>query len=105
MEEDSDDERREAAIASTPPLQPNFNPSGITQAQLTKFQVLPNPNLVLYFLEFRLLCSCQMKKLKDSLLCVYIRTYLINMCGICLMSELNLFSRLTFISSYNSLGT
>ncbi|KAI8541882.1 hypothetical protein RHMOL_Rhmol08G0095400 [Rhododendron molle] len=40
MEEDSDDERREAAIASTPPLQPNFNPSGITHAQLTKFQEL-----------------------------------------------------------------
>ncbi|KAF7131983.1 hypothetical protein RHSIM_Rhsim09G0050100 [Rhododendron simsii] len=40
MEEDSDDERREAAIASTPPLQPNFNPSGITHAQHTKFQEL-----------------------------------------------------------------
>lgn len=71
MEEDSDDERREAAIASTSPLQPNFNPSGITHAQLTKFQVLTNPNLVLYFLEFRFMCSCQMKKLKDSLLCIY----------------------------------
>ncbi|XP_058180465.1 uncharacterized protein LOC131298970 [Rhododendron vialii] len=45
MEEDSDDERREAAIASTPPLQPNFNPSGITHAQLTKFLELHKKRL------------------------------------------------------------
>lgn len=38
--EEGDDERREAAIASTPLLQPNFKPSGISQAQLTKFQEL-----------------------------------------------------------------
>lgn len=37
---DKEDERKEAAIASTPALQPNFNPKGITQNQLSKFQVL-----------------------------------------------------------------
>ncbi|XP_059643303.1 uncharacterized protein LOC132285150 isoform X2 [Cornus florida] len=36
MEEE--DERREAAIASAPSLQPNFRPVGVTQSQLTKFQ-------------------------------------------------------------------
>ncbi|GAB2300002.1 hypothetical protein Dimus_034046 [Dionaea muscipula] len=36
-----EDERREAAIASTSCLQyPNFKPSGVTQNQLTKFQEL-----------------------------------------------------------------
>ncbi|XP_059643302.1 uncharacterized protein LOC132285150 isoform X1 [Cornus florida] len=38
MEEE--DERREAAIASAPSLQPNFRPVGVTQSQLTKFQEL-----------------------------------------------------------------
>ncbi|KAA8547788.1 hypothetical protein F0562_004217 [Nyssa sinensis] len=38
MEEE--DERREATIASAPSLQPNFKPSGVNQAQLTKFQEL-----------------------------------------------------------------
>nr|KYP42695.1 hypothetical protein KK1_035881 [Cajanus cajan] len=37
MEEE--DRKREAAIASTPLLQPNFNPKGITQHQLSKFRV------------------------------------------------------------------
>lgn len=40
-EQEFEDERREAAIASTPSLQPNFKPKrGITQAQLSKFHVL-----------------------------------------------------------------
>lgn len=37
---DKEDERKEAAIASTPALQPNFKPKGVTQNQLSKFQVL-----------------------------------------------------------------
>lgn len=36
---DKEDERKEAAIASTPALQPNFKPKGVTQNQLSKFQV------------------------------------------------------------------
>ncbi|XP_075636883.1 uncharacterized protein LOC142609148 [Castanea sativa] len=40
-QQELEDERREAAIASTPSLQPNFKPKrGITQAQLSKFQEL-----------------------------------------------------------------
>ncbi|PSS30592.1 Protein FAM204A like [Actinidia chinensis var. chinensis] len=35
-----EDERREAAIASSPSLQPNYKPSGVTQNQLAKFQEL-----------------------------------------------------------------
>lgn len=37
MEEE--DERREAAIASAPALQPNFKSSGVTKDQISKFQV------------------------------------------------------------------
>lgn len=37
---DEEDERREAALASTPLFQPNFNSSKITQAQLDKFREL-----------------------------------------------------------------
>lgn len=40
MEEEEEDERREAAIASTPCLQPNFKPAGVSKAQLAKFQEL-----------------------------------------------------------------
>ncbi|XP_030536846.1 protein FAM204A [Rhodamnia argentea] len=38
MEEE--DMRREAAIASSPSLQPNFNSPGVTKDQLSKFQEL-----------------------------------------------------------------
>ena len=34
-----EDERREAAIASTPSLQSDFKPVGVTNVQLSKFQV------------------------------------------------------------------
>ena len=34
-----EDERREAAIASTPSLQSDFKPVGVTNLQLSKFQV------------------------------------------------------------------
>lgn len=37
--EEEEDRRREAAIASTPCLRPNFNPKGVTQHQLQKFRV------------------------------------------------------------------
>lgn len=39
MEKEEEDRRREAAIASSPSLQPNFNPKGVTQDQLAKFRV------------------------------------------------------------------
>ncbi|XP_021801448.1 uncharacterized protein LOC110745635 [Prunus avium] len=39
-EPDKEDERKEAAIASTPCLQPNYKPRRITQDQLSKFQEL-----------------------------------------------------------------
>ncbi|XP_020239256.1 uncharacterized protein LOC109818235 [Cajanus cajan] len=45
MEEE--DRKREAAIASTPLLQPNFNPKGITQHQLSKFRELHKRRLQL----------------------------------------------------------
>lgn len=37
--EKEEDERREAAIASAPALQPNFKSTGVSKAQLSKFQV------------------------------------------------------------------
>lgn len=37
---EEEDERREAAIASTPSLQPDFKLSRLRQTQLSKFQVL-----------------------------------------------------------------
>ncbi|PKI69935.1 uncharacterized protein LOC116202928 [Punica granatum] len=37
---EGEDERREAAIASAPALQPNSKPSGVTKGQLSKFQEL-----------------------------------------------------------------
>lgn len=40
MEGEGEDQRREAAIASTPCLQPNFNSRGLTKEQLAKFRVL-----------------------------------------------------------------
>lgn len=42
------DERREAALASTKLLQPNFNPKRLTKHQLSKFQV-PFLLLIYYF--------------------------------------------------------
>lgn len=39
MEKEEEDRRREAAISSSPCLQPNFNPKGVTQDQLSKFRV------------------------------------------------------------------
>jgi len=39
MEKEEEDRRREAAISSTPCLQPNFNPKGVSQDQLSKFRV------------------------------------------------------------------
>ncbi|XP_068336158.1 uncharacterized protein [Pyrus communis] len=39
-EGDKEDERKEAAIASTPCLQPNYKPKSLTQTQLSKFQEL-----------------------------------------------------------------
>ncbi|KAK4792346.1 hypothetical protein SAY86_022781 [Trapa natans] len=39
-EEKEEDERREAAIASAPALQPDFKSSGVTKDQLSKFQEL-----------------------------------------------------------------
>lgn len=39
MEKEEEDRRREAAIASTPCLRPNFKPKGVTQHQLEKFRV------------------------------------------------------------------
>ncbi|CAJ1947472.1 unnamed protein product [Sphenostylis stenocarpa] len=38
MEKEEEDRRREAAMASSPCLRPNFNPKGITQHQLQKFR-------------------------------------------------------------------
>lgn len=35
-----EDEKRETAIRSTQILQPNFKPKGVTQDQLSKFQVI-----------------------------------------------------------------
>lgn len=40
-----EDVRREAAISSTPVLRPNFKSKGVTQNQLSKFQVLKLPPL------------------------------------------------------------
>ncbi|XP_050372849.1 uncharacterized protein LOC126790586 [Argentina anserina] len=40
-----EDERKEAAIASTAVLQPNFKPKGLTQQQLSKFQELHRKRL------------------------------------------------------------
>jgi hypothetical protein len=37
--EEEEDCRREAAISSSLSLQPNFNPKGVTQDQLSKFRV------------------------------------------------------------------
>ncbi|GLT34046.1 hypothetical protein SLA2020_085920 [Shorea laevis] len=39
-QDEDEDRRREAAIASTPSLHPNFKPDGVTQQQLSKFQEL-----------------------------------------------------------------
>ncbi|KAB2612473.1 hypothetical protein D8674_034789 [Pyrus ussuriensis x Pyrus communis] len=39
-EGDKEDERKEAAIAATPCLQPNYKPKSLTQTQLSKFQEL-----------------------------------------------------------------
>ncbi|THG23770.1 hypothetical protein TEA_011660 [Camellia sinensis var. sinensis] len=39
MEDEEEDERREAAIATRASLQPNFKPDGVSQSQLSKFQV------------------------------------------------------------------
>ncbi|XP_028125505.1 uncharacterized protein LOC114322402 isoform X4 [Camellia sinensis] len=40
MEDEEEDERREAAIATRASLQPNFKPDGVSQSQLSKFQEL-----------------------------------------------------------------
>ncbi|KAL2335257.1 hypothetical protein Fmac_016470 [Flemingia macrophylla] len=45
MEEE--DRKREAAIASTPCLQPNFNRKGVSQVQLSKFRELHKRRLQL----------------------------------------------------------
>ncbi|OIV90145.1 hypothetical protein TanjilG_01599 [Lupinus angustifolius] len=46
--EEEEEERREAAIASTPCLQPNFNPKGpLTKDHLSKFRELHNKRLQL----------------------------------------------------------
>ncbi|KAK7364832.1 hypothetical protein VNO80_13576 [Phaseolus coccineus] len=45
MEKEEEDRRREAAIASTPCLRPNFNPKGVTQLQLQKFRELHKKRL------------------------------------------------------------
>ncbi|KAL5581828.1 hypothetical protein UlMin_014270 [Ulmus minor] len=42
-----EDERREAALASTPFLQPDFNPKGVNHKQLSKFQELHKRRLEL----------------------------------------------------------
>lgn len=54
-QQELEDERREAAIASTPSLQPNFKPKrGITQAQLSKLQVLfPLPLYQSHFISLK----------------------------------------------------
>lgn len=52
-----EDERREAAIASSQYLQPNFKVKGVTQDQLSKFQVpsfAPNSSICLHMH----LCIC-----------------------------------------------
>ncbi|PKU66811.1 hypothetical protein MA16_Dca014418 [Dendrobium catenatum] len=50
-EQEAELERREAALAATPILQPDFRSSKVTQAQLDKFKVLVNetakPSIVL----------------------------------------------------------
>ncbi|XP_058751283.1 uncharacterized protein LOC131624349 [Vicia villosa] len=47
MEKEEEDRRREAAISSSPCLQPNFNPKGVTQDQLSKFRELHRKRLQL----------------------------------------------------------
>ncbi|KHN41494.1 hypothetical protein glysoja_044667, partial [Glycine soja] len=47
MEKEEEDRRREAAIASSSCLRPNFNPKGITQDQLSKFRELHKRRLQL----------------------------------------------------------
>lgn len=47
MEKEEEDRRREAAISSTPCLQPNFNPKGVSQDQLSKFRELHRKRLQL----------------------------------------------------------
>ncbi|KAK9272747.1 hypothetical protein L1049_003124 [Liquidambar formosana] len=59
-EEEEEVDRREAAIASTPSLQPNFKPVGVTHDQLTKFQELHRRRLQI---KSR---SKPQKKLKDK---------------------------------------
>lgn len=59
-----EDERREAVIASAPSLQPNFEPKGgITQAQLSKFQVsfryLSSPSMFSFSNKFVCNLECQ----------------------------------------------
>ncbi|XP_012568141.1 uncharacterized protein [Cicer arietinum] len=44
---EEEDRRREAAISSTLSLQPNFNPKGVTQDQLSKFRELHRKRLQL----------------------------------------------------------
>ncbi|WJX70846.1 hypothetical protein P8452_54909 [Trifolium repens] len=39
-EEEEEDRKREAAISSSPCLQPNFNPKAVTQDQLSKFRLI-----------------------------------------------------------------
>ncbi|KAK2366263.1 hypothetical protein QL285_079664 [Trifolium repens] len=47
MEKEEEDRRREAAISSSPCLQPNFNPKAVTQDQLSKFRELHRKRLQL----------------------------------------------------------
>ncbi|CAK8533207.1 unnamed protein product [Lathyrus sativus] len=47
MEKEEEDRRREAAISSSPCLQPNFNPKRVTQDQLSKFRELHRKRLQL----------------------------------------------------------
>ncbi|CAI8594090.1 unnamed protein product [Vicia faba] len=47
MEKEEVDRRREAAISSSPCLQPNFNPKRVTQDQLSKFRELHRKRLQL----------------------------------------------------------
>lgn len=53
-EEGDDDARREAALAATRLLDPNFKPSKLTQSQLDKFKVILffSPPLFFCFVKF-----------------------------------------------------
>jgi hypothetical protein len=54
MEKEEEDRRREAAISSSPCLQPNFNPKAVTQDQLSKFRVSIILNFHFFFNVFHI---------------------------------------------------